>query len=88
MRRTQVYLDDDLWKYLQVQAEVKDTTVSDVVSSTLREKYDQDRERRKEAFEAVIGLWADRTDLPDTEEYIRKLRNTGRERIGPPMNTD
>jgi len=83
VRRTQVYLDDDLWKYLHAQAEVKDTTVSDVVRSTLREKYDQDRERRREAFEAVIGLWADRTDLPDTEEYIRKLRKSTRpKRLG------
>ena len=78
-----MYLEDDLWKYLHAQAEAKDTTVSDVVRSTLREKYDQDRERRKQAAEAVIGLWADRTDLPETEEYIRKLRkSTRRERMG------
>ena len=61
---------------------MKDTTVSDVVRSTLREKYDQDRERRKEAFEAVIGLWADRTHLPGTEEYIRMLRNTAEKELG------
>ena len=83
MRRTQVYLDDDLCKYFHTEAEVKGATVSDVVRSTLREKYDQDRKRRKEAAEAVIGLWADRTDLPDTEEYIRKLRKSTRaKRLG------
>ena len=33
-----------------------------------------DIERRKAAFEAVKGLWADRTDIGDTDEYVRKLR--------------
>ena len=83
MKRTQLTLDDDLWQYLHNLARAKDTTISDVVSTALREKYEQDRERRKKAFEAVIGLWKDRTDIGDTDEYVRKLRrSTRRERMG------
>jgi len=27
---------------------------------------------------AIVGLWKDRTDLSDTEKYIRKLRKSNR----------
>jgi hypothetical protein len=30
--------------------------------------------KRKEALLSVVGIWRDRTDLPDTETYIRGLR--------------
>jgi len=78
MRRTQLTLDDDLFEYLSRLARAQDTTISDVVSNALREKCAQDQERRKKAFEAVIGLWKDRTDLGDTDEYVRKLRRSTR----------
>jgi hypothetical protein len=31
-------------------------------------------EERKAAMMGIVGLWKDRTDLPDTETYIRNLR--------------
>jgi hypothetical protein len=30
--------------------------------------------KRKQALPSVVGIWKDRTDLPDTETYIRCLR--------------
>jgi hypothetical protein len=32
-------------------------------------------EERRAALMGIVGLWKDRTDLPDTETYIRNLRN-------------
>jgi len=33
-------------------------------------------------MEAVIGLWADRTDIPDSTKFVRSLRRGSRlERI-------
>jgi hypothetical protein len=60
MRRTQLYLEDDLWKTLQ-------STVSELVRRALREKYLDDAATRKEALLSAVGLWKDRTDPPDTE---------------------
>ena len=31
-------------------------------------------EERRAAMMAAVGLWKDRTDLPDTETYVRNLR--------------
>jgi hypothetical protein len=34
--------------------------------------------KSKEALLSVIGIWKDRTDLPDTETYLRDLRKGSR----------
>jgi hypothetical protein len=40
-------------------------------------------EERRAAMLGIVGLWKDRTDLPDTETYIRKLRTGTRlKRLG------
>ena len=33
---------------------------------------------RKRVLSSAIGLWKDRTDLPDTATYIRELRRDDR----------
>ena len=78
MRRTQLYLDDDLWTLLHVLSRQSGETVSELVRSAVREKYSQDRVRRSEACEAIIGLWKDRTDIGETDDYVRKLRHSSR----------
>ena len=45
-----------------------------------------DNAARREALLSAVGLWKDRTDLPETEEYIRDLR-TG-DRLRGAMNGD
>jgi hypothetical protein len=45
---------------------------------SVREKYIDRSPIRKEAMLAVIGLWTDRTDLPNTATYIRELRRDDR----------
>lgn len=34
--------------------------------------------KRHEALLSVVGIWKDRTDLPDTETYLRSLRKSSR----------
>lgn len=83
MHRTQLYLDDDLWTALQSRAEKEGTSISDLVRTAVRERYVDNPERRIAAMQAIVGLWKDRTDLPETEDYIRNLRNDDRmERLG------
>jgi Ribbon-helix-helix protein, copG family len=78
MKRTQLYLEDDLWKTLHVIARQSRSTVSELVRKALREKYLDNAAGRKEALLSAVGLWKDRTDLPDTEEYVRGLRKDDR----------
>jgi predicted transcriptional regulator len=74
MRRTQLYLDDDLWQALHSRARQEDTTISELVRQAVRERYLGSLAARKTAMQAVVGLWKDRSDIGDTRAYVRGLR--------------
>lgn len=84
MRRTQLYLDDDLWNALHNRARTEGTTVSALVREAARERYLGNLDERRAAMLAFVGIRKDRKDLPDsTEEYVRSLRRDTRiERFG------
>jgi hypothetical protein len=74
MRRTQLYLDDDLWNALHARARSQGTTISDLVRRAARERYLGNLDERREAMQALVGISADRADLPESTEYVRTLR--------------
>jgi hypothetical protein len=83
MKRTQLYLDDDLWATLHAKAILDGTSISELVRVAARDRYMGNLEERRAAMMGIVGLWEDRTDLPDTETYIRSLREDDRlERLG------
>jgi Arc/MetJ family transcription regulator len=78
VKRTQLYLDDDLWEDLHNRARFEKTTVSELVRTALREKYAGNLEKRAAAMEEFIGIRKNRTDIGDSTEYIRRLRKSKR----------
>jgi hypothetical protein len=83
MKRTQLYLDEDLWAALHAQAILAGTSVSELVRVAVRDRYLGNLEERRAAMMGIVGLWKDRTDIKDTESYIRNLRDDDRlERLG------
>ena len=83
MKRTQLYLDEDLWAALHARAILGGTSISELVRVAARERYMGNPEERRAAMMGIVGLWKDRTDLPDTETYVRNLRGGTRlKRLG------
>jgi hypothetical protein len=83
MRRTQLYLDEDVWNALRTRARDEGTTVSDLVRQATRERYFGKLEERREAMQAFVRIRKDRTEEPNSVEYVRRLRRGGRvERLG------
>jgi hypothetical protein len=78
MKRTQLYMEHDVWKVLQVRAKQSHSTISELVRRAVREKYLEQASHRKEALLAAVGLWKDRTDIPDGKTYVRQLRKDDR----------
>lgn len=81
MKRIQIYLDDDLWVALHAESLLSGTSISELIRKAARARYPGnlnetvvDPEERRAAMMAIVGLWKDRTDLPDTETYVRNLR--------------
>jgi hypothetical protein len=83
VRRTQLYLDDDLWNALRERARQQKTTISDLVRQAAREQYLGKLDERRGAMQAFVGIRKDRSGLPDSVEYVRRLRRGSRmERLG------
>jgi hypothetical protein len=80
MRRTQLYLDEDLWNALHFHARLNGQTVSELVRSAARDKYMGNPEERRAAMEGIVGLWQNRKDIENTDAYIRNMRKGARPR--------
>jgi hypothetical protein len=80
MRRTQLYLDEDLWNALHFHARLNGQTVSELVRKAARDKYMGNPEERLAAMDAVVGLWRDRKDIENSDVYIRKMRTGSRQK--------
>jgi hypothetical protein len=83
VRRTQLYLEDDLWNLLHSRARSEGTTISGLVRQAVRERYLGNLDERKKAMQALVGIRKDRAGMADAVEYVRKLRRGARiERLG------
>lgn len=83
MRRTQLYLDEELWIALHEHALQEHTSISDLVRKAARERYLYTPEQRRADMMAAVGIWKDREDLADSESYVRSLRKGTRlKRLG------
>lgn len=74
MRRTQLYLNEDMWKALHIQSRQRGTSISELVRQAVRDKYGSSPARRRQAMQALVGIWRDRKDLPESGTYVRRLR--------------
>ena len=74
MRRTQLYIEDDVWTALHVRSRQSGLSMSELVRQAVRGRYMNPGVRRREAMRALVGLWTDRPDAGDAETYVRRLR--------------
>lgn len=83
MKRTQLYLDDDLWNALHARARTQGTTVSDLVRQAAREHYLGNLDERRKAMQAFVGIRKERSKFINPVGYVRQLRRGSRiERVG------
>ena len=78
MRRTQLYLDDQLWNVLHAGARARKTTVSELVREAIRERYFGKHEERMKAMQNFVGSRKGESDPIDAVGYIRSLREDSR----------
>jgi hypothetical protein len=78
VRRTQLYLDDQLWGALHARARQEKTTVSELVRQAVRERYLGDTEQRRAAMQRFAGSRKSRGERADTIEQVRRLRRGSR----------
>lgn len=78
MRRTQLYLDESLWSALHAHARSRKTSVSELVREAVRERYLGNKEKRREAMLAFIGVAKNKTKVRGSTDLVRELRRGSR----------
>jgi metal-responsive CopG/Arc/MetJ family transcriptional regulator len=78
MKRTQLYLDEDLWGTLHDRARSQKTTISELVRQAVRERYLGSQRQRMEAMQAFVGIRKPASQTPDAVELVRRLRRGDR----------
>jgi hypothetical protein len=78
MKRTQLYLEEHVWKLLEIRARQGGTTISELVRQAVREKYWNKPANRAQILQSALGIWKHRKDIGDSTEYVRKLRKGSR----------
>ena len=79
MKRTQLYLDEEIAKILSTVSRQQGKTVSELVRECVREKFGHKKAVDKAALaRQIAGLWKHRRDLGKTVRLIRRLRTDSR----------
>jgi hypothetical protein len=79
MKRTQLYLDEEMARALETLSRQKGTTISELVRASLREHYLQGKDLDKVSLaRSLTGIWKNRGDLKDIGATVRTFRRGSR----------
>ncbi len=76
MKRTQIYLDEDIYNYLKEESLKTGKTISELIREKIRKEIEQNKNNLLQAIREVAGLWNDRTE--DIDNFVRELRKGSR----------
>lgn len=84
MKRTQLFLDEQLWGALHARARSEKTTISELVRQAARERYLGRQDARIAAMQSFVGIRKkSRARAADSSEEVRELRRGSRlDRLG------
>lgn len=79
MKRTQLYLDEEVARILDTLSRQQGTTVSELVRTSLRERYMPGRDLDKVSLARELsGIWRRPKDLKEIDKAVRQLRRGSR----------
>jgi len=79
MRRTQLYLNEDMARLLAAESRRRGTTVSALVREAVAAQYGRpEANERATIIHRLAGVWAGREDIGATATFVRGLRRSTR----------
>ncbi len=79
MKRTQLYLDEEMARALKTLSRQRGMTVSELVRAGLRERYMSGKGIDKVSMARnLAGIWRNRKDLKDIDAVVRRFRSSSR----------
>ncbi len=79
MKRTQLYLDEEMSRALAAESRRRGTTISALVREAVVAAYGRhETDDRHAIIERLAGVWADRDDIGETDAFVRSVRRSAR----------
>jgi len=79
VRRTQLYLDEEMIRLLAAESRRRGTTMAALVRDAVAQGYGRARPNERSAIiDRLAGMWGDRSDLGSTARAVRRLRESVR----------
>jgi predicted CopG family antitoxin len=72
MKRTQIYLDEEIFSILERESKMKKKSISELIRESIHEKYSYNSGKIIKHLNMVFGIWSDKDD--DVDTYIRNIR--------------
>lgn len=84
MKRTQLYIEDDVFKALRRVSKEKEVSISELVRAAVKKVYALEKPVDADwILKEAAGIWKDRKDIQSAEKYVRQMRkSTRKERLG------
>lgn len=72
MKRTQIYLDEEIFQFLEKESRIKHKSMSEIIRESIKNKMKSKKDEIVIKMLAVAGLR--KKDKSDPDRYIRNLR--------------
>lgn len=84
MKRTQIYIEDDIFKELEIVSKEQMVSISKLIRDAINKMYAKGIPANAEAtLKKAAGIWKERKDIVSAEDYVRKMRrDTRQKRLG------
>ncbi|WP_293448825.1 ribbon-helix-helix protein, CopG family [Persephonella sp.] len=76
MRRTQIYLDEEIYKYLKEESKKTGKSISELIREKLKKEINQNKENLLKVIKEVSGIWDYQAE--DVEGSVRNIRKGNR----------
>lgn len=72
MKRTQIYIDENMYKLLEVESKIEKKTISEIIRGTIESRLQTNVEKLIVKAERIRGLRSDQAN--NVDGYIKTLR--------------
>jgi predicted CopG family antitoxin len=72
MKRTQIYIDDDIFSFLEKESKTIHKSISEIIRQSIKDKYQYQSKVLLKRLNSIYGIWKNKNF--DTDQYINNIR--------------
>ena len=72
MKRTQIYLDEEIYNFLKEESKKTGKSISELIRDKLKKEINQSKEKLINNIKETAGIWSYKTE--NVENFVREIR--------------